>query len=243
MHTVEKSPLALLPAHLSQSVWSGLSLGQAHGLTLPSGHALLDAQLPGGGWPAQSLTELLQEQAGQGEWRLLLPALRRLVKQGGSIVLIGPAHLPFLPALHREGIPPERLIWVDASTQSQRLWATEQAVKAACLTAVMSWLPHARPDHIRRLQSCATRHPGLLFVMRPLSARHEASAAPLRLVLRQAAAPHPLLVDIIKRKGPLLDHTLTLPHWHKGLNALIPQVSHATLDRIDSGLQPVLALH
>ncbi len=243
MHTALKSPLDSLPEHLTQSVWTGLSLCQAHGVTLPSDHPELDAQLPGGGWPSQALTELLHEQAGQGEWRLLMPALRRLVKQGGSVVLISPPHIPYLPALHREGLPPERLIWVDAASQSHRLWATEQALKAPCITAVLSWLPHARPDHIRRLQSCATRHPGLLFVIRPLSARHDASAAPLRLALRQGEAPHPLLVDIIKRKGPLLEQTLTLPSWHKGLATLIPQVSHAALDRTDSRQQPALALH
>lgn len=243
MHTVTKSPLAVLPEHLSQSVWTGVSLAKSHGLTVPSGHPELDAHLPGGGWPAQTLTELLQEQTGLGEWRLVLPSLRRLIKQGASVVLIGSPHPPFLPALQREGIPPDKLIRVDASSQAQRLWATEQAIKAPCLTAVLSWLPHARAEHLRRLQTSAARHPGLLFVMRPLSARHEASAAPLRLVLRLGPLPHPLLVDIIKRKGPMLAQTLTLPHWHQGLAPLIPQVRHAALDRTDSRAQPVLAEH
>ncbi|MEN9452570.1 MAG: hypothetical protein RLZZ369_1629, partial [Pseudomonadota bacterium] len=49
--------------------------------------------------------------------------------------------------------------------------------------------------------------------------------------------------DIIKRKGPMLAQTLTLPHWHQGLAPLIPQVRHAALDRTDSRAQPALAEH
>lgn len=218
-------------------------MAKSHGLVVASGHPDLDTHLPGGGWPAQSLTEILQGQTGHGEWRLLLPSLKRLIKQGASVVLIGSPHPPFLPGLLREGIPPEKLIRVDATSQAQRLWATEQTIKAPCLTVVLSWLPHARSEHLRRLQTCAAHHPGLLFVMRPLSARHEASAAPLRLALRLGALPHPLLVDIVKRKGPVLDQTLVLPHWHQGLAPLIPQTPHATLDRIDSRPQHVLAVH
>ncbi len=48
--------------------------GAAGGTTLASGHAALDAELPGGGWPLGELTELLQAQPGCGEWRLLRPA-------------------------------------------------------------------------------------------------------------------------------------------------------------------------
>ena len=42
---------------------------------VPTGHAPLDAQLPGGGWPVGSLVEILQAQPGRHAWQLLLPAL------------------------------------------------------------------------------------------------------------------------------------------------------------------------
>src|SRR5690349_8002204 len=41
----------------------------------PTGLAELDAQLPGGGWPRGAVCEILVEQDGIGECRLLLPAL------------------------------------------------------------------------------------------------------------------------------------------------------------------------
>ncbi|HEX5312535.1 translesion DNA synthesis-associated protein ImuA [Aquabacterium sp.] len=243
MHTVQKTSSVDLPEHLRPSVWTGAALCRTHSLTLSSGHPQLDPHLPGGGWPVQSLTEILQAQAGQGEWRLLLPALRQLTRQGGSIILIGPPQVPYLPGLYREGIAPDKLIWVDAQTQAQRLWATEQALQAACLTAILSWLPHARPDHMRRLQSHAARHPGLLFALRPLSARHESSAAPLRLGLHLGPPQQALHVNIFKRKGPLLEHPLTLPIWHQGLAHLIAPAHHAALDGLDTRQATELAVH
>ncbi|HET8871068.1 MAG TPA: translesion DNA synthesis-associated protein ImuA [Aquabacterium sp.] len=246
MHTVSKFSFDALPEHLSQSVWTGAVMGKRHGPTMSSGHMLLDANLPGEGWPAQSLTEILQPQVGQGEWRLLMPAVRQLVRQGGSVILISPPYPPYLPALHQEGLSADRLIWVDTASQAQRLWATEQALQASCLTAILVWLPHAKPEHMRRLQNCATQHPGLLFAMRPLAARHESSAAPLRLALSLDKAPHPLQVQILKRKGPVLDQTLNLPCWQPALAHLITpngSMQHATLDRVDTRAVNSLAVH
>ncbi|MDQ5926113.1 MAG: protein ImuA, partial [Pseudomonadota bacterium] len=78
---------AALPPHLAALVWQGEAMGHHQAHVVASGHAALDAVLPDGGWPCQSLTEILQAQAGLGEWRLLAPALARLVAQGGSVLL------------------------------------------------------------------------------------------------------------------------------------------------------------
>jgi protein ImuA len=51
------------------------SLGSAHGRTVASGHASLNKELPGRGWPTGALTEVIVSQAGCGELRLLKPAL------------------------------------------------------------------------------------------------------------------------------------------------------------------------
>ena len=40
-------------------VWRGDTLGLADGQVIGTGHAALDAQLPGGGWPVGAMTELL----------------------------------------------------------------------------------------------------------------------------------------------------------------------------------------
>ena len=236
MHTVHAAALSALPSHLAQAVWPGHALGAGSDQVVASGHAALDAELPGGGWPAQSLTEVLQVQSGQAEWRLLGPTLAQLVRQGGSVLLIGPPHVPFLPGLAQAGLPDHRLIWVDAQTPAERLWATEQALKAGCVSAVLSWLPQARPAQIRRLHACAAQHPGLLFVFRPQQAQDEASAAPLRLTLGVGPCPHPLLVHVFKRRGPAMATPLSLGHWPAG----VPQVWPASIQAPPDVHQPRL---
>jgi protein ImuA len=236
MNTAPLTPAtAALPEHLAQAVWQGDALGGVPQQVIASGHAQLDAELPGGGWPCQSMTELLQTPTAHTEWRLLGPALAELVRRGGSVLLIGPALRPHLPGLCLEGLRDDRLIRIDADKPADRLWATEQALKARCVSAVLSWLPRARPEQIRRLQACAAQHPGPLFVFRPEQARQDASAAPLRLVLSQGAYPHPLQVDIIKRRGPALARPLTLPHWP---NRVAPLLQGARRVAQRPGLMP-----
>lgn len=52
-----------LPAHVARSMWRGQNLGGAQGDTVSSGFAELDAELPGGGWPGQSLIEILDRKS------------------------------------------------------------------------------------------------------------------------------------------------------------------------------------
>lgn len=211
-----------LPPHLAQAVWPGHVLGTGAQLVWPSGHPQLDAELPGGGWPAHCLSEVLQPQPGLAEWRLLLPTLRQVVQAGGHVLLIGPPHVPHLPGLAQQGLPPDRVIRIDVTTMAERLWATEQALLADGLWAVLSWLPQARAAQVRRLQVCASRQAGPVFLFRPERVSSEASAAPLRLHLSLGACPHPLVVRLVKRRGPLRETPLQLACWPPGLIELLP---------------------
>jgi protein ImuA len=69
---------ALRPESLHPALWRAAQLGRATGAGLPTGFPALDAELPGGGWPRQALTELLLPHPGVGEWRLLAPVLAAL---------------------------------------------------------------------------------------------------------------------------------------------------------------------
>ena len=57
-------------------VWRGGEMAAAPGFS--TGYQALDETLPGGGWPATGLTELLCEGPGIGALSLVLPALARL---------------------------------------------------------------------------------------------------------------------------------------------------------------------
>ncbi|MDO5693251.1 MAG: translesion DNA synthesis-associated protein ImuA [Pseudomonadota bacterium] len=209
-------------------VWHADELTGGAGRTVTSGHAALDAQLPGGGWPLGALTELLQPTPDTPIWSLLLPAAAaRQQASGGAVVLVNPPHEPFAPALAAGGLPAAALLWVRAGTPAGQLWATEQALRCADVVAVLAWLPRARPVELRRLHlAAAQRADSLLFALRPEGAANAASPALLRLRVAVAAgrqdgdAPA-LHVDILKRRGPPLAAPVPLPAHAEGLRALL----------------------
>lgn len=211
---------AELPPAVASAVWRGAELGSPVTAVLASGFKALDAELPGGGWPCHSLTEVLQVQASVAEWRLLAPAMRQVVAAGRDIVLVGPPRTPHLPGLQYVGIDERRLVWVQTETPAERLWVTEQLVKANAAGLLVAWLPQARQEQIRRLQVCAQACEGPVFLCRPASAQHEASAAPLRVQLR-FGLDWELHLQILKRKGPAHEGVLALPSVPGGLESII----------------------
>lgn len=211
---------ASLPPEVESAIWRGDELGSTVSTTVSTGFPTLDAELPGHGWPCQSLTEILQPQPGVAEWRLLGPAVRHVVAQGGQIVVIGAPRTPHLPGLRLSGVDERQLVWLQAETPAERLWTTEQIVKANAFGLLVSWLPQARPEQVRRLQVCAQVCDGPVFLCRPLQAGHEPSAAPLRVQLR-FDPDWQLHVELVKRKGPVHEGVIALDSIPGGLEPLI----------------------
>lgn len=209
-----------LPPAVEAAMWRGCELGRHETPVIPSGFEQLDVELPGGGWPCRSLTELLHAQPAVLEWRLLGPALRRVVEAGPSVVVVGPPRQPHLPGLRHCGIDERHLVWIQADTPSERLWCTEQLIKSNAFGALVAWLPQARPEQIRRLQVCAQACEGPVFLCRPASVRHEASAAPLR-VLASFGVDWELAVHLFKRRGPVHEGLIRLPSVPGGLRSVL----------------------
>jgi len=250
-----------LPAHALYYVWRAHELARSHAAGVDTGHAALNAVLPGGGWPVASLTELLQPRPGCGEWGLLAPALARLCGAAGPgralrpsvAVLVGAPHAPMGAALAGRGLSPSRLLQVAASSASERLWVAEQALRCADVACVLLWLEHAQAAQLRRLHIAAQDHAKLLFVLRPERAQHESSPAPLRLLLHWQQDQHahaesaarsavpPLWVRVLKRRGPPLEAPLLLPTASPGLQALL--AASRAQARLRRGLAVLPTLH
>ncbi len=227
--SVTRLSLAAFPVAMPH-VWRVDELDM-NGTFAGTGHPLLDAQLPGHGWPLDALVEVLQARPEQHAWQLVLPALAQVVRsQTGPIVLVGAPQEPYAPALAAQGLPGERLLCVRSDKPLARLWAAEQALRCADVAAVLAWLPQARADQLRRLHLAAQSHPGsqqgmqqgsrqrLLFVFRTPVARHESSPARLRLLLEGADE---LRVRILKRRGPPVDAPVVLDAHPPRLAALL----------------------
>ena len=218
--TSPTTPRCALPS--LQGVWRADQLGTDAQRVQPTGHAVLDAQLPGGGWPLGALTEVLQPAHGAHEWRLVLPAVGAVAGQG-AVVLVAPQHEPFGPALQGAGLPLGRLCRVARSAPAADLWACEQALRCRDVRAVLAWLPQASPAALRRLQLAAAQTGALLWVFRPLPWQGQASPAVLRLRVQglPQGVGFDMQVNILKRRGPPLAQPLVLPATSARLAAVL----------------------
>jgi protein ImuA len=216
-----RSAPLLAPEAVHPSLWLASQLAQSHDRCVDTGHPALSAQLPGGGWPTGTLVELLLQQPGIGEMRLLQPTLAAMER---PIVLVQPPYMPQALGLDALGISPARLVWIrNTGKSADALWAAEQVLRSGCCGALLLWQQHVRSEALRRLHLAAQGGATLFCLMRPLAAAQDASPAPLRLALRPALGG--LQIDFVKRRGPQRDAPLFLP--------LTPSLlqRHAPLDR------------
>ena len=195
------------PEDLHPSLWRASQLARNHARCVSTGHQALDNQLPGGGWPTGSMTDLLTQQPGIGELRLLAPALSQVAKR--QIAFLQPPHPPQALALAAMGIPPESALWLRADRTADALWAAEQVLRSGSCGALLFWQHQIRAESQRRLTLAAQEGETLFFMMRPLAAAQNPSPAPLRLALRPQAGG--LELEFVKRRGPQRDEPLFLP--------------------------------
>ena len=200
-----------------QAVWRGGAVPAASAEpaapAAPTGFAGLDAELPGGGWPAGGLVEVLCRAEGIGELQIVLPALAALTAAGHRVAWLAPPHLPYAPALRAAGVRLERLTVVRAPGRRDALWAAEQALRAQAFHALLLWLPRASYAELRRLAVAAQAGPGFALAFRPPEAACESSPAVLRLALEPACEPGEtrLAVRILKRRGAPAAAPLPIP--------------------------------
>jgi hypothetical protein len=190
-------------------IWRGDSLSRAGTPAIPCGFPELDAELPGGGWPAGALTEILPAHEGIGELRLLGPALAGLSQRGLRLAWIAPPHLPYAPALAAAGIELANLVVVRATSPKEALWATEQALVSNACGAVLAWPRGAKYAELRRLQIAAEGGRALAFLFRVPEAAGESSPAALRIAL--GTSDGGLAVRVLKRRGAPLAQPILLP--------------------------------
>ena len=190
-------------------LWRGNEVSRVALPSVPTGFSRLDSELPGGGWPRGTLTEIAFEQEGIGEISLLLPALAELSKGELWIALIAPPHLPYAPALARAGVDLARIVVVRTDSTAEMLWAAEAALRSGSCAAVLAWPSGVNERPLRKLQLAAETGKTWGVYFTPANASLSASPAPLRL--RLAPVENGVRVHIVKRRGgPAAPFTLPL---------------------------------
>ena len=181
------------------AVWRGDQYAKVVVESVSTGFAELDAQLPRGGWPRAAITELLLNQQGVGELRLLAPALARLSRTEKWLVLVGPPHLPYAAGFESLGVNLSRLVVVKTRSDGESLWAAERCLRAVSCAAVLAWPGCASSQALRRLQLAAEEGKGLGVVFGSTRSAAHPSPAPLRVQL--IAGRSRLELQILKRRG------------------------------------------
>ncbi len=172
-------------------IWRGSHSKQALNATrksIDTGYDSINKQLHSRGWPTGNITEFGIQQTGIGELRLLIPALRH-VQQSNSqkhIVFIAPPHLPFAPALNKEGVDTNSLTIVRTKTLKDSLWAAEQSLVADCCAVVICWTGSHKIGNrdLRRLQLASENTHSWSVLFRHSRLLEEPSPSGLRIQLR-----------------------------------------------------------
>lgn len=185
-------------------IWQGKA-GDQSLPALASGYPKLDERLPGGGWPRNALTEVLLDNYGSGELRLLMPALAHLSRPrddataAGWITWVAPPFEPYAPALEQWGVNLSRVLIVRPKRATEALWAAEQALSSGNCAAVLLW-PSALDDAAsRRLQLAAEKGQSWAIAFRSIKAQSQPSAAALRI--RLSAGERGTDLGILKSRG------------------------------------------
>jgi hypothetical protein len=173
---------------------------------LDTGYPSLSAELPDGGWPLGGLIELLVQQGGVGELRLLQPALKLVGVR--CVALLQPPLVPHGLGLAHIGVSIQTAMHIKAPSAADALWSAEQILRTGSCGALLYWAQHVQASSLRRLHLAAQASDTLLIMLRPLAVAQDASPATLRLALRPAADG--LTVEIIKRRGPVGIPPLTI---------------------------------
>lgn len=207
-------------------IWRGDSLNRAGAPVVSSGFPELDAGLPGGGWPAGALTEILPAHEGIGELRLLGPALAGLSRRGLRLAWVAPPHLPYAPALAAAGIDIAKLVIVRTASLKETLWAAEQVLASNACGAVLAWFAGAKYPEFRRLQIAAEGGRAPAFLFRPPETAVESSPAALRIALGTSNGG--LAVEVFKRRGTPLTRPILLPAMPPAVRGRSPHVDRHT---------------
>ncbi len=229
-------------------LWRASSIDCRFTPGISTGFKVLDDHLPGSGWPADGITEILHDQYGIGELRLLAPALAHLSQEQNRWLLwVSPPYIPYPPALLKAGIDLTSILVVKPKTANDMLWVIEKALESMSCSAVLAWPGNINGKQIRRLQVASKKGNSWSILFRPSKAADQASPAELRIRLFSTRTS-PLLnhtsinLKVIKRRGGWASEMINI-NFCDTLNQVVPYFPELLLSRTTGGRLPGAAGH
>lgn len=150
--------------------------------TVDTGLGLIKQAFPNSAFPLGAIHEFLpagvEDTASTAGFMAGL--LAALMGNDGASLWIGASRNLFPPALKSFGIPPDRVIFVDVSTEKDVLWTMEEALKCGALTAVVGEVKDLDFTASRRLQLAVEQSGVTGLVVRRPSARLNPTACVAR---------------------------------------------------------------
>jgi hypothetical protein len=222
--------LARLPG-----VWRGGELENAAHPVVATGHRALDRELPCGGWPVGTLSEVMHDGVGIGEVGFLAGTLARAAQDKRLIAWINPPHLPYAPALEQAKLALDQCLVVRPGCREDAWWAAEQALKSGACAAVLLWMNERLTREteqyawLRRLQMAAEAGRCIAIIFRSTAAESLSSPAHLRIAL--ACDKEGLAIRIAKRRGPTLGSPIRIDS--KSRERLLPKPGLAKRELVE----------
>jgi cell division inhibitor SulA len=148
---------------------------------LPSGIAGLDELLPEYGWPRGGVVEMIVPDMLADATDLLLPALRRLSRQGRTIALVTPPFAARASVFTDAQINASHLLQVNPHPGRSALWTVESLLETGACSAVLAW-PGCDTELMgKRLHKAAEQGRSLCVLFRYESLAMHRSGIGLRL--------------------------------------------------------------
>jgi protein ImuA len=119
-----------------------------------SGLGPIESSFPNHVFPIGAIHEFLSDfpEDAAASNAFISAMLGRLARDNGTCLWIGSKRTIFPPALMLFGLEPDRIVFVDVKKEKDVLWATEEALKCASLSAVVGELSNLTFMESRRLQ-------------------------------------------------------------------------------------------
>jgi protein ImuA len=162
-------------------LWQGLK-PQAGDKAERIGLGEIEQVFPGGVFPKRAIHEfitVLPEDAAASDG-FIAGLLSVLMQDGAACVWVSTSRRLFPASLSLFNVEPERIIFMDVSTEKQVLWVTEEALKCEGLAAVVSELNNLSLIESRRLQLAVEESGVTGFILRKDASKAASTVATAR---------------------------------------------------------------